>query len=261
MQTEPKAPTRAAARMSGEERRAQIVRVATRLFAERGFRGTTTREIAQAAGVSEAMIFRHFATKEDLYRAIIDAKAGSSGPAQACGQFDARLGMAAFAASIEDDADERRFFVDLARHFLECHEQDVEFLRLLLYSALEGREFFRLFWEQQVLPMANLMRAHVQERQRAGVIRSDLHPHLIGSAFIGMIMHRSLVDLIFDPKRSLFRISTEQAAHDYATVLFEGIAAGAAKPTKSGKARKKGVRPKKEISKNRKQQHTSRRKT
>ena len=45
-----------------------------RLFSERGFRGTTTKEIAQAAGVSEAIIFRHFATKEDLYTAIIDHK-------------------------------------------------------------------------------------------------------------------------------------------------------------------------------------------
>src|SRR5919206_4747957 len=61
-------------RMAAEERRLQIVRVAMRLFSERGFRGTTTKEIAQAAGVSEAIIFRHFATKEDLYSAIIDLK-------------------------------------------------------------------------------------------------------------------------------------------------------------------------------------------
>ena len=42
------------------------------LFSAKGFEGTTTREIAKAAGVSEAIIFRHFATKEDLYAAIID---------------------------------------------------------------------------------------------------------------------------------------------------------------------------------------------
>src|ERR1044071_2951742 len=62
-------------RMAADERRLQIARVAMRLFSERGFSGTTTKEIAQAAGVSEAIIFRHFATKEDLYSAIIDSKA------------------------------------------------------------------------------------------------------------------------------------------------------------------------------------------
>src|SRR5204863_8621227 len=63
------------ARMAGEERRLQILKVAMRLFSQRGFRGTTTKEIAQAAGVSEAMVFRHFATKKELYSAILDHKA------------------------------------------------------------------------------------------------------------------------------------------------------------------------------------------
>src|SRR5438445_12635215 len=63
------------ARMAGEERHLQIVRVAMRLFSQRGFRGTTTKEIALAAGVSEAMVFRHFATKSELYSAILDHKA------------------------------------------------------------------------------------------------------------------------------------------------------------------------------------------
>src|SRR5437764_11096810 len=64
-----------AARMTGENRRLQILRVAMRLFSQRGFRGTTTKEIALAAGVSEAMVFRHFATKSELYSAILDHKA------------------------------------------------------------------------------------------------------------------------------------------------------------------------------------------
>src|SRR5882762_3543960 len=61
--------------MAGGERRLQILRLAVRLFSQRGFRGTTTKEIALAAGVSEAMVFRHFATKEELYSAILDHKA------------------------------------------------------------------------------------------------------------------------------------------------------------------------------------------
>src|SRR5436853_1918698 len=64
-----------AGRMAGDERRLQILRVAVSLFSQKGFRGTTTKEIAQAAGVSEAMVFRHFATKSELYSAILDHKA------------------------------------------------------------------------------------------------------------------------------------------------------------------------------------------
>ncbi len=70
------APT-SGGRMAGDERRLQILRVAVSLFAHEGFRGTTTKKIAQAAGVSEAMVFRHYANKEELYTAILDHKACS----------------------------------------------------------------------------------------------------------------------------------------------------------------------------------------
>src|SRR5829696_247868 len=72
-------PQPAPGRMCADERRLQIAEVAMRLSSERGFRGTTTKEIAQAAGVSEAIIFRHFATKEELYTAIIDYKGCGGG--------------------------------------------------------------------------------------------------------------------------------------------------------------------------------------
>src|SRR5215472_18403050 len=111
--------------MSGEDRHLQILRVAMRLFSERGFRGTTTREIAQASGVSEAMVFRHFATKEELYSAILDHKAS-------CAPGDPRE-VVAEAVARKDD---RAVFEQLACYALEMHEGDPQFHRLLLHAAL-----------------------------------------------------------------------------------------------------------------------------
>src|SRR5207342_1657397 len=62
-------------RMKSAERRAAIVRSAIHLFAEKGFRGATTRELAAAAGVTEPVLYQHFRAKSDLYSAIIEAKA------------------------------------------------------------------------------------------------------------------------------------------------------------------------------------------
>ncbi|MEK7313157.1 MAG: TetR/AcrR family transcriptional regulator, partial [Deltaproteobacteria bacterium] len=59
-------------RISGEERKERIVRAAENLFSKKGFKGTTTKEVAKAAGISEAVIFRYFADKSDLYAAIIN---------------------------------------------------------------------------------------------------------------------------------------------------------------------------------------------
>src|SRR6266705_491038 len=58
------------AKLPGDERRAAIVRAVRNVFAEKGFDGTTTRELAQAAGVSEALLFKHFPNKESLYSAM-----------------------------------------------------------------------------------------------------------------------------------------------------------------------------------------------
>lgn len=58
-------------RLSADERRKQILQIATELFAEKGFAGTRTREIADIANISETLIFQHFKSKEDLYKAIL----------------------------------------------------------------------------------------------------------------------------------------------------------------------------------------------
>ncbi|MCX5656605.1 MAG: helix-turn-helix domain containing protein [Planctomycetota bacterium] len=61
---------RSTTRLPGEQRREVIIRAARRVFVEKGFDGTTTRELAEAAGVSEALLFKHFPSKEALYGAI-----------------------------------------------------------------------------------------------------------------------------------------------------------------------------------------------
>ena len=57
-------------RLDSDERRKAIVRAAVPIFARKGFAGTTTRELAEAAGISEALLFKHFPSKQSLYREI-----------------------------------------------------------------------------------------------------------------------------------------------------------------------------------------------
>src|SRR5687768_16153552 len=57
-------------RLTGDERRLAIMSAAIPLFASKGFDGLTTKEIADAAGVSEALLYRHFESKQALYQAV-----------------------------------------------------------------------------------------------------------------------------------------------------------------------------------------------
>lgn len=61
---------KASVKLSGAQRRADILKAVRRVFVEKGFHGTTTRELAQAAGVSEALLFKHFPSKKALFSAI-----------------------------------------------------------------------------------------------------------------------------------------------------------------------------------------------
>jgi AcrR family transcriptional regulator len=61
-----------APRMAAADRRRHLIETAIRLFTDGSYRGTTTAEIARAAGVSEPILYRHFASKRDLYLAALE---------------------------------------------------------------------------------------------------------------------------------------------------------------------------------------------
>ena len=58
-------------KLTGQERKAQILESARVVFSRQGYAGARTQEIARHAGVSEALMYRHFPSKEALYRAVL----------------------------------------------------------------------------------------------------------------------------------------------------------------------------------------------
>ncbi|MEU0300105.1 TetR/AcrR family transcriptional regulator [Streptomyces sp. NPDC006175] len=68
------APTRRArrVRMTGKERREQLLDIGRTLFADKGFEGTSVEEIAARAGVSKPVVYEHFGGKEGLYAVVVD---------------------------------------------------------------------------------------------------------------------------------------------------------------------------------------------
>ena len=227
--TRPEAPQAAppsGVRMAADERRLQIAQVAMRLFSERGFRGTTTKEIAQAAGVSEAIIFRHFATKEDLYTAIIDYKGCAGLGASPVAQAAVVEQVCHSVAEAIERGDDRAVFEGVALSMLEHHQSDPDFLRLLMYLALENHSLAQVFWDKNVRVLYEFLGGYIRRRQAEGAFR-EVNPYAAVRVFVGAIIHHSLVNLLWDkdPARRILDVPNEEAARQFADVFLRGVEA------------------------------------
>src|SRR5712691_8055655 len=99
-------------------KRHDILKAAMELFAKKGFIGTTTRDLAAHADVNEAIIFRYFTNKTELYRAILEEKVH---------QGDEHYKEVEQMAKTSDI---QTFLEFIGHRFLERHERDNTFMRL-----------------------------------------------------------------------------------------------------------------------------------
>ncbi|MEC4891306.1 MAG: TetR/AcrR family transcriptional regulator [Nitrospira sp.] len=175
-------PTISRARRSSPERQASLIQAATGLFAKKGFNGTTTKEIAKAAGISEALVFKHFPTKRALYAAILAEKV----------TVNELLGAIEESAKKRDD---RRVFTLIASYRIRPGV-DPTLLRLLLFSALEGHELSDMFFGKHHKVFYDHLAAYIRQRIDDGAFR-QVDPLLAARAFIGMVVHHRLLHEIF----------------------------------------------------------------
>jgi AcrR family transcriptional regulator len=182
-----------------------LISVATSLFATNGFTGTTTKQIAKAAGVSEALLFKHFPTKHALYTAILAEKAQYSGLREAVEE----------ASKTGDDA---RLFTLLASYRIR-KGADPTLLRLLIFSALEGHELSNMFFQQQYRVFHDLLAGYIRRRIEDGAFR-PVEPVLAARAFFGVILHHRLLHDIFGLPMHL---SHEATVAEYVSLFLGGL--------------------------------------
>jgi AcrR family transcriptional regulator len=197
-----------AERLTGEERRRVIVEAAVALFSQKGFRGTTTKEIAETAGCSEATIFKHFATKDELYSAILEAKS----------RIEETLAKAAHAAACKDDVG---VFRAVGLESLIRTEQDPSLMRLLLFSALEGHDLSHLFFESKVRGLHEFLSGYIKGRIADGAFQ-PVDPLLAARGFVGMIAHYLLIHEIFEVKRPA-GLLPEHVVDTFVRLFLQGI--------------------------------------
>jgi AcrR family transcriptional regulator len=172
-------------KLSCEERRAAIIEAVRTVFAEKGFHATTTRELAQAAGVSEALLFKHFPTKEALFSAIKASLCGRD--LKSCDRFRTLEPSAATLVMMT------HFMVSrLVERGASGEEDSVAMSRLMLRSLSEDGEFART----ALRGFAADWIPKVEECLRAAVAAGDAAEGPVRPALAGWFAHHLAVMLM-----------------------------------------------------------------
>lgn len=185
-----------------------ILAAASGLFGERGYRGTTTRAIAERAGVNEVTVFRRFGSKQGLLRALGESWAKT---------------MAGFAVvGIPDPADIRGTLHALARmEVTQARHLGTVAMRL----ALDAKSDPEVAEVMGAGPAQNLggLASYLTERQGAGDIRPEIDPRVMAEGFFlltsTLVMSREVLGSGFEDATA---VPAEQAAEQLIDIYLEG---------------------------------------
>ena len=183
----------------------RVLEAAIHLFAEKGFQGTKTKEIAEAAGINEALIFRYFRSKDNLYCAILE-------------YASRRINAERWIQEVSGHAGERNdtaLFSDLALNYLAGFSAEPNLYRLMLYSALENHDLACKFREAHTVPLERFIEQYIRTRQDEGAFRAG-DPHTLARHFLNLCSHLVLRHVLFGP-------SAEPAVDAAAASALTGI--------------------------------------
>jgi AcrR family transcriptional regulator len=169
MQTSPQLARKRLSSSSADQTRERLLDAAAETFSSDGIQGATTREIARRAGVNEVTLFRHFKSKEQLLRAVLER------------------GLAAEAALIDEHSswkeNLRESMEKYARHYYSHLEKKQGFARAFLAEGHVLPKSMQTMIADVIRPVRERLVSILSDAQKAGVIRGDLNVECALDAF------------------------------------------------------------------------------
>jgi len=163
-----------------EETRLRILAAAREIYAEKGSRGTTTREVADRAGVNEATLFRHFGTKGHLLSAMLDHFSAATA-------LPALLDQVRTAKTIEEQLQQ------LGRGAIDQLKRKEDLIKVSMAEEFSNPEAVTCAWQAQTAARSALT-GYMQEKVREGTLRGDPETlaRIFMSLFFAYVMARKL---------------------------------------------------------------------
>lgn len=201
-------------RISYDQRRTMILDTALDLFSRRGFNGARTKEIAQAAGISETLIFQHFKTKRDLFLAVMNHL------------FDHHPLYPDVRKAVIS-RDDIGVFSSVAHHIIIHMRRDPRVIRFLYYATLEGEIGNAVIEKEEQIPGPFLiLRDYIQIRINEGHF-APLNPSITAYLYI-----QALCTYLIDseiPHEPVCRFSDSNVIETIVSLFVAGLTMGSKK--------------------------------
>jgi AcrR family transcriptional regulator len=188
-----------------EDTRSKIMQAASKLFSEKGYSGTTTRAIADLAGVNEVTLFRHFGTKEKLAKSIMD-----------------QFGGMAIASDLETrlSGDIQKDLTTIGNILMNVMTERNDAMRMAICEARNFPEFREVVAENP-RQLRRMLAQYFERQMKAGKINPG-NPEVMAQAFLGMffsytVLHGFLLDSL-GPE-----VSSDEVVHQFVTLFLQGI--------------------------------------
>ncbi len=196
-----------AKRLKASERKAAILAVAKVLFSDKGYHGVAVDDIARRVGVSPAILYRHFPSKEALYEEVLNQIACKresyvEAVVQSDGSFSEVLRM-------------------ITRRYVESVSRDPDYLRMELQSALEGSDATRQFFENRWRPFTDYIEETIRELQPVGAVQQT-DGRIAAMMFQGMLREALYAKCIFQTPR-YHELDLNELTDYLVTLFFRAI--------------------------------------
>jgi AcrR family transcriptional regulator len=173
-------------RLKATERKASILAVAKVLFADKGYHGVSVDEIAKRLGVSPAILYQHFASKEALYEEVLAENSAKR--------------ESYIEAILTEPTDFVSVLKRMTRIYVESVSSDTDFLRMELMSALEGSKTASAFFERRWRSLTDYIEYSLTE-MKAEQTKVVVNPRMAGLMFQGMLREMLYTRFISEDRR------------------------------------------------------------
>lgn len=193
-------------RLTKDQRRSQILTVATEIFVEKGYHPTRTKEIAKACGVTEPVIYKHFKSKEELFLEVIASIAGET------------INDISFDSANDTENILASFTLNKVKRI---HENFSLFKRLL--SELLDNDEIRSDYYSRFLPrIANPVIAYLDQLKEQKLIKKDIPSKVVILGLAGIMLIGSLAKNL-EEKSAYSEIESKELYMQMLDIYLHGL--------------------------------------